>query len=167
MWDADAIRVVRQVQRGSFAIVSSLPAVDNRYFRAGLLVADVTGDGYPEVIFANYGESPDQLRVYMNDGAGNFGNTAVSSNALSPWNFAAADINGDGVPDLVVGNRLTSALDVYISQGDGTFTLLSSINGVGNIPNISVADVDLDGDIDILVGGGSFQSADVKIYLNQ
>jgi hypothetical protein len=166
VWDDDKLRVVRQTERGKFAVTASLPAISNTGFRAVLLVADVTGDGYPEVIFASYQENPDQLRVYVNDGTGNFGTTAVASNVLSPWNFAAADIDGDGIPDLVAGNRQTTALDLYISQGDGTFTLKSSISGVG-FPNIQLADVDLDGDLDIVIAGGVFQSPDVKLYLNQ
>ena len=164
--DTDLIRVVRQTKRGSFAVVASLPAIDNAGFRAALLVADVTGDGYPEIIYAHYADSVDQLRVYLNDGAGNFGSTAIASNVASPWNFAAADIDGDGIPDLIVGKRITMALDIYVARGDGTFTFLSATGGVG-VPFITLADIDLDGDIDIVTGGSVFQSTDVKIYLNQ
>jgi len=139
--------------------VASLPAIDNAGFRAALLVADVTGDGYPEIIYAHYKDSVDQLRVYLNDGAGNFGSTAITSNVSAPWNFAAADFNGDGIPDLVVANRISNALDLYVSQGDGTFILSSSLAGVG-FPFIVLADINLDGRIDIVTN-------DVRIYLGQ
>jgi len=162
VWDGATFRVVRQTQRGTFSVTASLPAIDSLGFRNALLVADVTGDGYPDIIYAHYASAPDELRVYVNDGAGGFSTTAVSSGISAPWNFSAADIDGDGIQDLVVGNRVTTNLDLYISQGDGTFTFSSSINGVG-IPFITLADIDLDGDMDIVTTG----STDVRIYLNQ
>jgi hypothetical protein len=165
VWDADTIRVVRQTQRGAFAVTVGLPAIDNLGFRTVLLVADVTGDGYPEIMFADYANG-NVLRVYVNDGAGNFAGTAIASGVSEPWNFAAGDLNGDGIQDLVVGNRLTNALDLYMSQGDGTFTFLSSISGAG-FPFIALADCDLDGDMDIVVAGSFFRSADIGIHLNQ
>jgi hypothetical protein len=165
VFDRDTIRVVRQTQRGTFAVTASLPAIDSFGFRIALLVADVTGDGYPDIIYAHYASVPDELRVYVNDGAGGFSTTAVSSGISSPWNFAAGDIDGDGIQDLVVGNRLTNALGLYISQRNGTFTPLSSINSVG-FPSITLADIDLDGDMDI-VTAGSFGSTDINIYLKQ
>ena len=130
-----------------------------------MLVADVTGDGYPDIVYAHYASNPDELRVYVNDGTGGYSTTAVSSGISSPWNFSAGDLDGDGIQDLVVGNRLTNALELYKSQGNGTFTLLSSISSVG-FPSITTADIDLDGDMDI-VTAGVFGSTDVKVYHNQ
>jgi len=163
VWDTATIRVVSQTQRGLFAVTAGLAAIDNAGSRAALLVADVTGDGYPEIMFADY--TNNILGTYVNDGAGNFGNSAIASGVPDPWNFAAGDLDGDGVQDLVVGNRVTNALDLYLSQGNGTFTFLSSISSVG-FPFITLADVDLDGDMDI-VTAGSFGSTDVNIYLKQ
>jgi hypothetical protein len=166
VWDGATIRVVRQTRRGFFAVTASLPVISNLGFKVTLLVADVTGDGYPDIIYADYASDPDVLRVYVNDGAGRFLTPAVLSGISRPWNIAVGDINGDGIPDLVVGNRLTTNLDLYVSQGNGTFTFSSSINGVG-FPFIMLTDVDLDGDIDIVTAGGLFRSSDVNIYRNQ
>jgi|CXWL01.1.fsa_nt_gi hypothetical protein len=167
VWDSASIRVIRQTQRRSFAVTTSLPAIDHRGFRAALHIADVTGDGYPEIIYAHYSDSINDLRVYVNDGSGNYGSTAISSNVSEPWNFAAGDINGDGIKDLVVNNRLSNALGLYISRGDGTFTLSSSITNIaGFLPFLTLADIDLDGDIDI-VTAGAFGNTDAKVYLNR
>jgi hypothetical protein len=166
VWDEDTIRVVRQTMSGTFTVVSNLLVTNHKFFRAALLVTDVTGDGYPEVIYAHYPDAVNALRIYVNDGTGNFGSTAVSSGVSEPSNFAAGDINGDGVQDLVVRNGLTNALDLYMSQGDGTFTLLSSIISVGS-PDIKLTDIDLDGDMDIVTAGGLHQSTNVNVYLNQ
>jgi len=164
VWDTDMIRIVRQTRRGLFSVVSSLPAISNSFHQTAF-VADVTGDGYPEIMYADYAID-NVLRVFVNDGAGNFESTPIASGVSEPWNFTAGDLNGDGIQDLVVGNRLTNALDLYISQGNGTFTLLSSINGVG-FPFITLSDIDLDGDVDVVTAGSLFQSTDVNIYLNQ
>jgi len=165
VWDEDTIRIIRQTSPGIFSVTSNLLATNTRYFRVALLVTDVTGDGYPEVIYAHYADSINALRIYVNDGTGNFGSTAVSSGVPEPWNLAAGDINGDGIQDLVVGNRLSHDLDLYISQGDGTFAFSSSINDVG-YPFLKLSDIDRDGGIDIIAAGAS-PGPDFNIYINQ
>jgi hypothetical protein len=165
IWDIDTIHIVRQVRPRSFVLGAALPAINCIYFRAGIQVADVTGDGFPEILYADYSGSSDELHVYLNDGAGAFGTPSIASGAAAPWDFLAGDLDGDQVQDLAVTNHLISAIDLYRSNGDGTFTLLSSIAQSG-APKMTLADVDLDGDIDIAVGG-AFGSVAVSIYSNQ
>jgi hypothetical protein len=165
VWDLDTIHVVRQVRPRSFVLGAALPAINCRYFRAGIQVADVTGDGFPDILYADYSDSSNEIRVYLNDGAGAFGGTSIASGATTPWDFLAGDLDGDQVQDLAVLGGQTTEINLYRSNGDGTFTLLSSIAQSG-LPKMALADVDLDGDIDIAVGG-AFGSVAVSIYSNQ
>jgi len=166
IWDLDTIHVARQVRPRSFAFVAALPAISCIYFRVGIQVADVTGDGFPEILYADYSGTSDELRVYLNDGEGGFDAPSIASGATAPWDFLAGDLDGDQVEDLAVLNQLTTAIDLYRSNGDGTFTLLSSIANSG-FPKIALADVDLDGDIDIAVGDAYGREKKVSIYSNQ
>lgn len=72
-----------------------------------VVVADLDGDGLPDVIFANQGNEADEagLIVYYNPGEGNF----TPDNRLHlpgerSSGVAVADLNRDGHPDLVVAN---------------------------------------------------------------
>jgi hypothetical protein len=85
--------------------------------------------------------------------------------------IAVGDFNGDGIPDLVVGNygnfnSINNTLTVLLGNGDGTFTALAAspktgdgpfaivtgdFNGDG-IPDLAV--VGIDGSVTILLGNG-------------
>jgi hypothetical protein len=82
-------------------------------------VADVNGDGKPDVVVANFWTST--MGVLLGNGDGTF-QPAVSFNAgiHSPTAIAIADVNGDGKPDLVVG-IWSGGVGVLLGNGDGTF----------------------------------------------
>ena len=51
----------------------------------------MTGDGYQEIMFADYPNN--DMRVYVNDGTGKFEATLVASGVSEPWNFSAGDLD--------------------------------------------------------------------------
>jgi FG-GAP-like repeat/Dockerin type I domain len=70
-------------------------------------VADINGDTFPDLLVSNgNNQNPGSITVFRNDGAGNL--IAVGTPFLSGGNNAtwvgAADVTGDGVLDVVVGN---------------------------------------------------------------
>ncbi len=88
-----------------------------------------------------------------------------------PGSVAVADVNGDGIPDLLVGNycqadlcgngSLGGTVGVLLGNGDGTFqTALSYGSGGQFAYSVAVADVNGDGKPDLIVAnycdGSSF-----------
>jgi hypothetical protein len=125
-----------------------------------LAVADVNGDGKPDVILATCCEANGdaEATVLLGNGDGTF-QPPVSYDTLlrsdsSP--IAVADVNGDGKPDLVAVGWYNSSVSVLLGNGDGTFQppLIAAIPA--NPFGLNVADVNNDGKPDLLIcNGGS------------
>jgi hypothetical protein len=88
-----------------------------------------------------------------------FDRNDVEVRGLGPRGISAEDFNGDEIPDLVVANLGTLAvegsqtLDVFFGLGDGTFTLAQSIPaGAVDMPyGMATADLRGTGGCDIIV----------------
>ncbi len=84
-------------------------------------VADVNGDGVPDLIWQN--ESTRQVTVNYYGGTGGAtvqGWNWLQSSSIAGWHVAAAtDFNGDGVPDLVWQNDSTRQVTVHYYAGAG------------------------------------------------
>jgi len=131
--------------RGFFHDVSAATLPPNRTgMPATAWVADVDGDGAPDVLFPHV--------AWRNLGGGTFQEQAL------PWrdvsSVRVADVNGDGRMD-VIGDRSGGLLDVYANQGAWRFSYLSSVPAfLFSRPSpeaFELADVDGDGDVDVLV----------------
>ena len=108
-------------------------------------MADVNGDGRPDIIVANlisggsYGVS-----VLLGKGDGTFRTLETDLTNYDTASVAVADVNGDGKPDIVVTHSGGNTLSVLLGAGNGTFTPISPTDGVGlrNTPYLT----DLTGD---------------------
>ena len=108
-----------------------------------LAVADLTGNGSKDIIYADQGLD----RVVVDYGAG--GSAVLGDQAtglLSPGAVTLADLNGNGIPDLIVANSGSNNVLIYPGLGNGQFG--PAVNGghgyfVGTNPvGITVANLD-------------------------
>jgi hypothetical protein len=127
--------------------IDSIPT-DERL--AGLAVADLNGDGRPDLVF--YGDAKD-LEIIYNQGKNGWsepkrwhiGDGRMDGNAL-----VVGDLNGDGRPDIVLlGDN--GSLYFLPQQPDRTFGEPQKIPYSGTPRAVQIADVDGDGLNDLLL----------------
>ena len=69
------------------------------------------------------------------------------------------DLDGDGLPDLILGDELRGGAFVYINQGQGKFSDPIAVSAEkDNVYSIAVADLDRDGKLDVVLGNDSTPS---------
>jgi hypothetical protein len=71
-------------------------------------VADLNGDGKPDLVVANTIDST--VSVLLGNGHGSFQPQQMYAVGTYPDAVAVADLNGDGKPDLVVANKGSNTL---------------------------------------------------------
>ena len=123
----------------------------------GRAVADIGGDGNLDVIAAD--KSTGQVAVYFFGGPQ--GTTLLRSETISPlsamgWNvIGAADLNGDGHPDLLLQNSSTRQVMVaYLGGSSGTtVTATQQLNGssFGGCTAVGMQDMNGDGHPDLIL----------------
>jgi len=128
-------------------------------FFSGVAVGDLNGDGLPDVastrtLLNSVPPHPGDAIVYLQNADGSFAQGVRYSAGSDPVQIRIADLNGDGLPDLVTINAILNANDnvgsstvsVLLQQptGGGKF-LEAKQYPIGRYPN-SIAVGDLDGD---------------------
>jgi len=68
----------------------------------GVTVADVNGDGNPDLLVSNL--SSGSVGVLLGNGNGKFQKAVIYGAGPFPGSIAVADINGDGKPDMLLSN---------------------------------------------------------------
>lgn len=138
----------------------------NYYNGGGVAIADLNGDGLPEVLLTSNQGGP---RLYLNRGNFHFREITKASgleSAKDSWTtgVAVADVNGDGRLDIYIckagnGPPESRRNELWINQGldaDGvpTFKEMAQQYGVadeGYSIHAAFFDYDRDGDLDLLV----------------
>lgn len=126
-----------------------------------LVVGDYNRDGNMDLAIVT---SNGLLSLLLGNGNGTFTLSNISpSVSYYAQGIAQADLNGDGILDLVISSSSYEDLQVLLGNGDGTFSALTAMNSVNGPGQVVVADFNQDGVPDLAVAS-NFGTA-VGVYL--
>jgi len=123
-----------------------------------LALADLTGDGTPELVVAQaemqsarlawFDKPADPRQLWVEH------RLEIRPGLRFPHGLAAADLDGDGRTDIVVGEKggRSPRLLVFRNEGRGWFTPQKIAEGT-RIHSLWIADMNEDGALDVLVAG--------------
>jgi hypothetical protein len=99
--------------------------------------------------------------------------TGTFPEAFAPNSIAVGDLNGDGKPDVVVGNShfFRPGISVLFNRGDGTYTppVSYSLPTNQSVGEVALADIDGDGALDVLatIPGSFGQTRTLALWRNR
>jgi hypothetical protein len=159
-----------------------------RTFTHSAAVADVNGDGAPDIFENNLTCCSDNRippQILLNDGTGHFsiepdairGEITDQFGHASSYSCAFVDVNGDHSPDLVIGGSENQpASQVLLNDGSGHFnffeTLPPMLGPSGNVfvLDMKSADVNGDGSPDLIfaetLNDPWYQTSKIQILIN-
>ncbi len=109
---------------------------------------DFTGDGYPDLVGTD--ESYNDLLLMTNPAGPGSWDVSFVDDDRAAYCLEPADLNGDGLLDIVGGHSYPEFLCCWINLGGGSWEF-HSVGGSYVPSDIDVGDVDQDGDLDIFM----------------
>jgi len=130
----------------------------------GLVAGAFNGNGHTSLIgtstvmYQNAG-NPGYLKSYLSTGADTFATPALTADGNDPLWLASADLNGDGLPDVVSASYVDGSLEVFLSNtgSPGSFRVPLLLSSPG-ASQLAIGDMNKDGLPDLV-------SADYNVSL--
>ncbi|MCC5823036.1 MAG: FG-GAP-like repeat-containing protein [Phycisphaerales bacterium] len=135
---------------GGFGPALTVPTPNGERF-IGVAVADFDGDGRPDLALSQFSPEERVVHVYrsLGDGSVEWFAQVPAPGVVRP---AAADLNGNGFADLVVGDRSAGLVRVFAGDGTGGFEIVQTLEWPSAYW-IEIGDFDGDGIPDLIVTG--------------
>jgi hypothetical protein len=129
-----------------------------------IATADFNGDGSVDLASIYTIASSSFVRIQLGNGDGTFQTGVDYETDGEPHQIAAADLNGDGTPDLAVVSG-TETMSLLFGKPDGTFQpRVDTLLGVRPVL-VTVADVNGDGKPDLLIETNDGQAFAARVLL--
>lgn len=152
----------------SFSDANAEAGIPDGVHGLGVAVADFDGDGLADIFVSG------SNRLLLSDGPGSF---VEADSSVFEWEFhgdeddvagaSVADVNGDGLLDLALGQHFNSTLEfgetvsvrLYLNEGGGSFRDVTEAAGLEPIPtkapHVELNDFNNDGRPDLLTSASA------------
>lgn len=131
-------------------------------------VGDLDRDGYPDVVTTNFGDGT--VGILFGTATGIFDGTRSTTIQVggNPRGVALADLNQDGLLDILVANAPFGKVAVLLNSEGATFATartIEAISGGDGPDSIAIADFDRDGCLDAAVTLAGASSTSISVFL--
>lgn len=167
-WTSDSLHLLRGDGKGRFTPVEHHQSSQIGHGLRDIKTADLDGDGQLDLAITCYVSN--HIAIFRGLGDGRFCFSGrYSSGGRTPYHLAVGDLDGDDLPDIVVGNY-SGALRVFRNRGAGLeFEVAQTLSRFGaadrrqnEIRDVAIADFNQDGTPDLAVACASPHSGYVS-----